>query len=481
MLDWFWWILHLLSMLCTGAAIAAAVRSRRPTSLTELAALMLTLGPGGLASLLLCISLCGLPPGRIVISIIGIASLTILIWLWRRKRLPRIAAPSPLSRADLVSMPIVLVVAAALAYVLVISLGYPLMEWDSIVIWAFKSRVLYYSALTPRPWYFTDVRYNYSHLDYPLLMPMMLTAAFAMMHQFNEYLARLLFAVLFSGQLLLIYTGARLFLPRMQAMMITVLTACCGMFIDQTVMATPEIILTAFIAGTTVYAIRWIDQRQTPDAIFAALFAVFAGLTKNEGLPLALITAGVMALFTLSAPPQRRRWKDLAVFCGIVGVGLGIWIVWRAGLPHTDENYPGQLRWSILSNNAGRVPLIVASGLKKMLAVSFWGGLWLLLPVMAGLGYRAWRNPRALALWCLLLAQLGVYVLVYTITPWDLAELIRVSMDRLLMHAVPLAGLIIAAHWGAMVQATHDQGQPHHEPQVSAAPSNAAPAPAGSS
>jgi hypothetical protein len=451
MADWFWWTLYLLAMLLSGAAIAAAALERRRVSAVELAGLMLTLGPAGLASLLLLASLCGARPGRIIVLIFAAASMVVLILLWRRQRLPKVHLPWDFRRIDLLAIPLVLGLSIAVAYVWAMCVGFPLLEWDSIVIWGFKAKVLYYSALTPRPWYFTDLRYNYSHLDYPLLMPMMFAGAYGMMHQLNEYLARLILAILYIGQLLLVYVGARQFLPRVQSLMIAAVVLGAGYNIEQTLMSIPDIIVATFVAGTTVYVLRWIELRQTGEVVLAALFAIFAGITKNEGLPMAAVTAVVVCGFAISSARTRRWWKDPAIFCGIIVVGLGIWLIWRAGIPHVDENYPGQLRGSILAANAGRIPLIVGSGLTKMADVSHWGGLWMLVPILAIVGYRGWLSARTIALWMLLLAHLGIYVLVYVITPWEIRELIRVSMDRLLIHATPVAGLIVAAHWGSLL------------------------------
>jgi hypothetical protein len=456
MADWFWWTLYLLAMLLTGAAIAAVALGRRRVSAVELTGLMLTLGPAGLASLLLLASLCGVRPGRSIVSIFAAASTVTLLLLWRRKRLLNVALPSDFGRFDLLAIPLVLGLAIAAGYVWAMCAAFPLLEWDSIVIWGFKAKVLYYSALTPRPWYFTDLRYNYSHLDYPLLMPMMFAGAYGMMHQLNEYLGRLMLAILYIGQLLLVYVGARQFLPRVQSLVIAALVLGAGYNIEQTLMSIPDIIVATFVAGTTIYVLRWIEMRHTGDVVLAALFAVFAGISKNEGLPMAAVTAAVVWGFALRGTRTRQWWKAPAIFCGIIAVGLGVWLIWRAGIPHTDENYPGQLRWSILSANAGRIPLIVSSGLTKMADVSHWGGLWMLMPILAIVGYPGWRSARTIALWVLLLAHLAIYVVVYVITPWEIRELIRVSMDRLLIHATPVAGLIIAAHWGSLMTSENE-------------------------
>ena len=52
-----------------------------------------------------------------------------------------------------------------------------------------------------------------------------------------------------------------------------------------------------------------------------------------------------------------------------------------------------------------------------------------------------------MALWLLLLGHVAMYVLIYLITPWDVRELLSMSLDRLLLHAVPAVVLLIGYHW----------------------------------
>src|SRR5213592_4337949 len=76
-----------------------------------------------------------------------------------------------------------------------------------------------------------------------------------------------------------------------------------------------------------------------------------------------------------------------------------------------------------------------------------WGRIWPLLLFMSILGWRAFADRAVAALWLLLLCHLATYVLIYVVTPWSVEELLSVSLDRLLLHAVPVAMLLIGYHW----------------------------------
>jgi hypothetical protein len=84
-----------------------------------------------------------------------------------------------------------------------------------------------------------------------------------------------------------------------------------------------------------------------------------------------------------------------------------------------------------------------------MFQVSLWGVLWLLILPLAALGWRAFTQLHVLVLWGILLLHLGLYTLMYVITPWDVQALMRDSLHRLLIHVAPTAALLLAAHWAA--------------------------------
>ena len=76
-----------------------------------------------------------------------------------------------------------------------------------------------------------------------------------------------------------------------------------------------------------------------------------------------------------------------------------------------------------------------------------WGLLWIMAGVLALLGWRAFARPYVLALWILLGLHLMSYALAYSVTPWDLTVLMPMTMDRLLLHAVPAVIFLAGWHW----------------------------------
>jgi hypothetical protein len=206
--------------------------------------------------------------------------------------------------------------------------------------------------------------------------------------------------------------------------------------------------LTAFYLGAVVYLVRWVMHRQRTDMILAALFSGFVASTKTEGLPLAVIHMAVV-LAVVVPSRQVRDWKDFGTFAAIVIAFTGFWIVWRIGIPHTHDDYASRLGPAIIAAGVRRIGTILAGWKDVFLAVHSFGWLWIALPIMAAIGFRAFASRESLVLWALLVLHLSLYMLAYMITDWDLKELISATLQRLILHVTPIAMMLLAVHWSA--------------------------------
>jgi hypothetical protein len=131
-------------------------------------------------------------------------------------------------------------------------------------------------------------------------------------------------------------------------------------------------------------------------------------------------------------------------FAGLLAMDAA-WLIWSRSLPRTHEDYGSKLLSSALVTHLPRLKEIIPAMLVQIAEFQVWGLLWIMAVMLALLGWRALARPYVLALWILLVMQLMVYALAYSVTPWDLAVLMPMTMDRLLLHAVP--GVIFLAGW----------------------------------
>src|SRR4051812_25482565 len=163
-----WLLIYVGVIALSGAALTAAILGARRQRLADVVGLSGALGCGGVATLLMWISMVGFKPSRGIVLAIGVVAIVALIAL--RRRLPRLERPlAPPARITdaltLIAFALVTLqfaCAAAFAFL-------PAFEIDAIAIWGLKAKVIYFQPLHPRPEYFSDLSLSFTHLDYPLL------------------------------------------------------------------------------------------------------------------------------------------------------------------------------------------------------------------------------------------------------------------------------------------------------------------------
>jgi hypothetical protein len=113
---------------------------------------------------------------------------------------------------------------------------------------------------------------------------------------------------------------------------------------------------------------------------------------------------------------------------------------------------------SLVVTHLPRLKEIIPAMLVQMAELRVWGLLWIMAGVLALLGWRALARPYVLALWVLLGLHLMSYALAYSVTPWDLALLMPMTMDRLLLHTVPAVIFLAGWHWAEVETGHHNVG-----------------------
>ena len=304
--------------------------------------------------------------------------------------------------------------------------------------------------MRPAPAYFHDLTFSYSHLDYPLLFPFLTAGAYAATGTTADRTAEVISIFLDVLTVPMLYLGLRWKLPRLPAICLSAVPILLPITFRLAGSGCADLPLAAFYAGSVLYAARWIDEGQREDLVLAILFSVFVAFTKNEGLVLALINGVVMGAFAIRSRP-RSGWTGAAIFFGGLLLLDGPWLIWNHSLPRTHEDYGTKLLSPLVLTNLGRLANVLPAMITKSAEFKTWGLLWFLLGSMALIGWRAFGRRFVQAVWIMLALQLAAYALVYCVTPWNLDELMAISLDRLLWHTVPAVVLLIGWHWAELL------------------------------
>ncbi len=432
-------------LLLAGYVLLSLLLGRAQRRLVEIVALSGMLGGAALPFLLFWLSLAGVPPSRAALALIFLAALAALypLWRWRGLVTPTRSAPR-LAKADWLLAPSFILAGWSLYTVTALAYKYPLVEWDAVSTWGFKAKVLSLAAMPNLGDYFHDYSLNFSHLDYPLLVPFLTAGEYAALGEVNDIAGKSGVLFLFWCYALFIYAAVRPMLPRCAAGAVAALAVSAPVVLRWAAPGTADMPLAIFYAGSAYYLTRWIVGGAAGDAWLADIFSAACFFTKNEGIALAIINLVVAAALGWKSRPRPRYFRELG---GPALVGLLVlmpWIIFRHSLPHIDENYPGHLTPANITANLGRVPLLLGRFYNWMFLDPDSNYFWQLALGALVIGLCTRASAAAYVLLLLLLAQLAAYLLAYVITPLPLDDLVFVTLKRLLLHALPVAVFIFA-------------------------------------
>jgi hypothetical protein len=252
--------------------------------------------------------------------------------------------------------------------------------------------------------------------QYPLLMPIDAAALMIASGSIDDQHARWLYLVTFAA---FVFFVARWISPWCAAILA---------WLPQFAVATEGGALSAYsdIAFAAFVACAFVEMIDGDSPLRFGCWLAFLVLTKNEGLPVALI------LFAIGL---NRRWIRAALPLLIAIAAL---FAWRAHIPKTDEEDYVALLPSFASHLHRIAPASIEFA-KHAFDFSTWGAFWIAAAIaLVVLAKKEWRAPVAVA------AIAAVYIGAYTITQWQLRDLIDVSADRLLMHLTGPALFAIA-------------------------------------
>jgi hypothetical protein len=442
-----WCAIYLCILIVSGYAIAAGLA--RGASRVEFAALTLCMGPAVVGFCLILLSMLGIRPAKAEILVIAAVAAAAGIAVHRFRRVEHMPEP----RSDPTPAWWILICAVTIGYGLFSVandvLMYPVNEWDAFAIWQLKAKVLAIYPLYPRPAYFTNLSLSYSHLRYPLLVPMMSAGMHAMTGPLDD-LGKTISLLLYPGMGLAVFAAVKRINGTTAALTATALLACLEPVCRYGGSGTAEMAFTAFYACSLLCILRWKENGDRGFLVLAAIFSGWMAWTKNEGLALAAINAIVVA----ASGPRGQRRKALTAGVALAAIAGAIylpWILYSWGLPRSDEDYAGRLASLQIFSNLNRLGTILAGFGKELIDWEDWGLFWVIAAGLALAERRRFRNPQVAMVGVLLVLHIAAYVPAFMVTNWRLEELLSVTLDRLLMHAAPAGAILIGALWPTWV------------------------------
>jgi len=322
----------------------------------------------------------------------------------------------------------------------------PLSDFDGRAFWVLKAKGIAHERAIDGPFFRGATLDPRNH--YPILIPLDGAVILGVSHDLDDRQIRWLYlGFLLAFALLVRERIGRLVSPAAGAWSAAILVWLPQFAVEGeggALSAYNDIALAAFAAGAFFELVDGVSQSrglavsqdfdasQPRDRQFA-LWLAFLVLTKSEGLPFALV------LLIIGAFVFRKRIAIPAIATTIAAIAL---FVWRARIPAGDEEDILRMLPTVFCKlpNLGYA---IAAFPRHMLLFPRWGLFWIAVVIAAVVALRVDRRMATIAI-SVIAAMLAIYAGVYTATDWVVSDLIAVTADRLLMHVIAPALMLIA-------------------------------------
>jgi hypothetical protein len=330
----------------------------------------------------------------------------------------------------------------------------PMWEIDCLAIYSLKAKI-FFSETIGKTSLLHDFSRGYAHLDYPLFFPILQSWIYTGLGHVNDRLVRALFSVIFAMMLLAAYVFQRQWrLPVWWSLLLTLLLGLMRPLFNHSSSGNADTLFGLFTGSAALLILHFLE-RSGPDhddgdrffIIAAAAFSSLAMVTKNEGLGFFLIMSIVLSGTLLWRRRLATRTR-LNLMITYIGLSLGLalpWLLFWRTIPQIHENYPARLLQLSFSQIQARLGFIFLSIFQEMTNWRDWQLLWIVLVgLLVWLIFAKKSLPLRLAWLGLILLPLSMYILIYAATPHPLAELIPVTLSRLLLHIILPAHLLVS-------------------------------------
>ena len=342
-----------------------------------------------------------------------------------------------------------------------LALVHPISSYtDGWAIWGIKSLLIYDHGTIPPE--FTTGDYGLSHVDYPMLWPVLEAAHYRAMGGPETKLAILPFWLLyvaFAGTVAAV--GSRLTRPAIwMPLALGVLTTSA--ILDQLYWHYADVPTGILVGGGALLGGMWLAGHGTRWLALAAILLGAAANGKNEGLMAAVAVVAALVVAGALAQGARRRGVLTAVAAGaFVGLAALPWRLWLSARDvHGDISASRALDPGVLADASGRVGPSANAMWDKFTNPRVWGYLAFVALLLIGfaLARRATR-------------QLGAYygvtggliflflLLAYWVAETDLNWHLNTSSDRV-VHLLGFAAIAAVVQLTAALYEDDDVPRP---------------------
>jgi len=329
----------------------------------------------------------------------------------------------------------------------------PIESFDSIAIYAIRSKVFYEAGGIPAD-FFENITNAFPNSGHPLMIPLIETWVYTFIGSLNDFLVKAAFPLFFVALLIIFYFALREIFDRKKAFIFTFLLATIPQFNRFSSVGYADFTLAYFFTTAFLYLFYWMKNRKIRYLIISAFFMGLSCWTKMEGWALFLAIILVFLLFiAANLKRERRLFIKFVIFALIALVIAGPWLLLINTMQLENEAFKfktfGHSRFLSSIFNFDRCPRIAYEFQKQFFGPKKWNIIWVIFLVLFVLNLKRCFSDQMKYITALLILVMVGYAYSYLLMPLKEGEPINIyistNLSRLFIHFTPLAAFWIAS------------------------------------
>jgi len=212
--------------------------------------------------------------------------------------------PKKLKTKELI---IILLIFIQLIFLFANVLSRPVVTYDSMTMWSYKAKVLYYENKVN---FNLDSSYYLGgggHINYPWHVPLMQFWLHVNLGEYNDLLINLIFVFYFICLLIVCYYFFRDYISRFQSLLFAFFLCSMPLVFYHGFNAYADLTLSFYVLLAFIFLYKWIDRQERKYLTFSSIFAGISFFIKNEAIIYIIASLAIIALYITID----KNWKRI--------------------------------------------------------------------------------------------------------------------------------------------------------------------------
>jgi len=314
----------------------------------------------------------------------------------------------------------------------------PTMAYDSIAVWSYKAKVLYYTEMVSFDKESVDYLGGGGHLNYPWQIPLSQFWMSKVLGQYDDNYSNFIYGAYYMFSLLFVYGILKRFLSDFYGLALTFILSSIPLFFYHAFTAYADLPLAFYFVCAFGLLVLSLRDEQASLLYLSAVFISICIWIKIEGLIMVTVFSIAVPVYNIIDKKLRRR-DLLAFFLPILFFSLP-WFYFialnRLGLSNTEPGFVFH-------------PEVIKSFYEALFVASSWNIWWFIFILIIIMSFKNLLRSRQMILYfsiplLVLLVYLGIYIFtnnyVYAIDQTALSR----NILSILPSTILLAGLAVS-------------------------------------